>query len=116
MTGGDLTRSIAFNPDGSVLVYIADQDTDDVTELYHVSRLVPGDTIKLNSPLAAGGNVSSSRVEAGSDGKQFYYLADQDADEDFELYMVDIETPGASVKVNPVLPLNGDVVNFQLLP
>ena len=116
VTAGDLSGDIAFSPDGAQLVYSADQDTDGVIELYQVSRLAPGDTVKLNGPLTAGGNVSASGFETSSDGKRLIYLADQDADEDFELYMVDLETPASTVKVNPSLPAGGEVVRFALFP
>jgi len=116
VTAGDLSGDIAFTPEGTELVYSADQDTDGVNELYQVSRSAPGDTVKLNSPLTAGGNVSAAGFEISSDGKRLVYLADQDADEDFELYMVDLETPGSTVKINPLLPPGGDVIRFVLLP
>ena len=116
VAAGDLTRGIAFSPEGAQLVYVADQDTDEVTELYQVSRAAPGDTVKLNSALTAGGNVSSTGFDTSSDGKQLVYLADQETDEDFELYMVDLETPGSTVKISPPLPPGGDVVRFALLP
>ncbi|MGB5426569.1 MAG: hypothetical protein WBN95_07250 [Gammaproteobacteria bacterium] len=116
VTAGDLAGGIAFSLDGAQVLYTADQDTDEVIELYQVSRATPGDTVKLNSALTAGGNVSSTGFETSSDGKQLVYLADQDADEDFELYLVDLETSGSTVKVNPLLPPGGDVIRFELLP
>ncbi len=116
VAGGDIDRGIAFSLDGAQVVYTADQDTDEVVELYQVSRATPGDTDKLNSTLTTGGNVLFQGFETSSDGKQLVYLADQDVDEDFELYMVDLETPGSTVKASPPLPSGGDVARFVLLP
>jgi Tol biopolymer transport system component len=101
------------SPDGSRVVYVADQDTDEVVELYSVP-IEGGEAVKLNRPLAPGGNVGGADAEVDEpfqispDGKRVVYVADQDADEVFEIYSVPIEG-GPVVKLNPPLVAGGDV-------
>ncbi|MGB5178390.1 MAG: hypothetical protein WBP44_06640 [Gammaproteobacteria bacterium] len=116
-SGGDvLTDRYRFSPASDALAYVADEDSNDINEFYLVELASPAVSIKLNSPLTAGGNVSAAELEISSDGERLVYLADQDVDEDYELYRVDLETPGSSVKVSPLLPPGGDVVTFTLIP
>lgn len=83
-------------------VYLADQDTDDVLELYLV-----GSSVKLNPPLPQGKNVTDFLVTP--DKKAVVYRADQDTDEVYELYLVEFSNPGVSAKLNGPLPPGGDV-------
>ena len=112
---GDLTIGFAFTLDGTDLVYVADQDVDGVLELYHVSRDLPGMSVKLNSALPLGGNVGTD-FEMTADGDGLVYLADQDLNEVFELYTVDFNAPGVAMKVNQGLTAGGDVIDFALIP
>src|SRR5262245_45140481 len=113
---GDVS-SHALSPDGAWLVYRADGDQDEVFELYSV--LFSGGTpVKLNGTLASGGdvgNVLGVTFQISSDSSRVVYLADQDANDKFELYTVPI-AGGAAVKLNPALPATGDVVGFAIAP
>ena len=57
---GDVEPDFQVTPDGSV-VYVADQDTDNVFELYSVP-IGGGATTKLNGALTAGGEVDHSII------------------------------------------------------
>ncbi len=115
VAGGDISTDFAFTPGGTALIYVADQDTDDVFELYRVERATPGTTVKLNAPLVAGGNVQSPGFEQSDDGVDLFYIADQAIDEDFELYVVDLATPGAATEVGVPPTAGGDVLEFSLI-
>jgi hypothetical protein len=74
-------------------VYTADQDVDEVYELYSVPIDASASPVKLNGPLVAGGDVllestSTLRVQITPDGTRVLYVADQDTDEVLELYSV----------------------------
>jgi Tol biopolymer transport system component len=100
--GGDVEPGIVVSRDGRKVLYRADQDTDDVIDLYAVSLASPGTSVKVNGTLTAGGAVS--RVFAlSASGDRAAYIADQDTDNLNEAYTVDLSaaTPGASVKLNP---------------
>jgi Tol biopolymer transport system component len=115
VAGGDITTDFAFTPGGTALVYVADQDTDDVFELYRVERATPGTTVKLNAPLVSGGDVQPSGFEQSDDGVALLYIADQQVDEDFGLYVVDLATPGTATDVGYPPPAGGDVLEFSLI-
>ena len=87
-----------------------------MNELYRVNRSAPGASVRINDTLFAGGNISSAGFKVTSDGEQLVYLADQDVDEVFELYIVDLDTPAVSSRLNAALPVDGDVLKFILVP
>jgi Tol biopolymer transport system component len=98
VAGGQLAFIFAVSPDGAQIVYGAEQDTDDVRELYLVDSATPGASIKLSAPLVAGGNAGGFLFSP--DGTQVVYFADQDTDGVGELYLVDTAAPGVSTKLN----------------
>ena len=111
-SGGDDGNSNGSSPSVSSterIVYLADQDIDDVSELYLV-----GSSIKLNPPLSQGKNVLDFRITP--DKTAVVYRADQDTDEVFELYRVEFANPGVSTKLNSPLPVGGDVWSAVITP
>ena len=108
---GDVS-SYQVSPDGSTVVYRADQDTDEVSELYSVP-IGGGAVTKLNGALVAGGDVASD-FQVSPDGSTVVYRADQDTDDVYELYSVPIGG-GATTKLNSALVAGGDVASdFQV--
>ena len=75
------------SPDGSTVVYRADQDADNVSELYSVP-IGGGAVTKLNGALVIYGDVQS--VHIIPNGSTMVSRADQDTDQVFELYSVPI--------------------------
>jgi hypothetical protein len=73
-------------PNGTHVVYLADQETDGVYELYRVP-CAGGEPVKLNGPLVAGGDVMIEFQET-PDGSHVIYRADLALDESVELYSV----------------------------
>jgi Tol biopolymer transport system component len=113
--GGDVVAAFEFSPDGSTIVYIADQDVDEVMELFAVSLDALGTSVKLNGALMDGGDVC--RFEVSPDSTRVAYCADQDADETLELYAVELASPGQSVKLNPQLINGGSITGkFDFAP
>ena len=100
----------SISADSSTVVYRADEDTDEVHEIYAVS-IGGGSQTKLNGNLVADGEVQ--RYEISGDSSTVVYLADQDDDEVYELFSVAI-TGGADTKLNPALAADGDVWSFQI--
>ena len=58
-------REIKISPDGSRVVYLADEDTEGVNEIYSVP-IGGGAATRLNGPLVAGGRVSSFVISPDS--------------------------------------------------
>jgi Tol biopolymer transport system component len=109
VTGGNVYTSFEFSPDSSTVGYVADQEQDDVLELFAAPIVTPGTTKKLNGTLTAGGDVC--RFEWSPDSTRVAYCADQDTDEVMELYTVPLASPGQAVKVNPPLVSGGKVTS-----
>ena len=85
-------NNFQISPDSSRVVYVADQDADDVLELYSVP-ITGGYSAKLNGILTPGGNVfagTTSSFQISPDSSRVVYVADQDTDDIFELYSVPI--------------------------
>ncbi len=111
VTGGDVQiNEFGLSPDGSMLFYIADQEVDEVDELYLVrmNGLVIGAPLKLNPPLTAAQDVEIARWSP--DSTRLLYTGDQETDGAVELYVVDVAS-GSIGKVNGALGVGGGVVS-----
>lgn len=114
---GDVSaESYLFAPDSSFVVYRADQDIDGQFDLYRAELAMPATTFKLNAPLVAGGDVPPAAYtpafRVSADGSRFIYIADQETDGVFELYTVDLATPGVAAKLSPPMSFDG-VLQFE---
>lgn len=92
----------SFSPTGDAVVYLADQDTNDVDELY-LADLLGGSSppAKLNPPL---GSPSSDvrRVELAPEGDRLLYVADTTVAGVDELFLLDLSSSAAAlVRVTP---------------
>ncbi len=106
-------ESFLIRPDSQRVVYVADQDEDQVFEVYSVP-LGGGTVTKLNDLLVASGDVFAFRIGPGS--QQVVYVADQDTTGVDELYSVPLGG-GTVTKLNGPLVTGGDVIaNFFISP
>jgi Tol biopolymer transport system component len=109
-----------FAPGGKRIVYLADQDEDEVVELYSVPTSGRERAVKLNGDLVAGGDVQPGYKYLSNnispDGSRVVYLADQDTNDVVELYSVPIDGSAPPVKLNGVLGISGDVTAFLIDP
>jgi len=110
---GDTDDFFLISPDSSTLVYIADQEINNVLELYSVP-ITGGTPTKLNATLPTNGDVSTNDFLISPNGTSVIYVAEQDADNVFEIYSVPI-TGGTPTKLNGTLPVGGDVDDFILI-
>ncbi len=100
VSNGDVTTAYQWMPDSNGIIYVADQDTDGVNELYYVTANNPTITTRLNAALVAGGNVSTTGLSII--GNDVYYTADQHTDELFRTYKVNVFNPGVVSRVDEV--------------
>jgi Tol biopolymer transport system component len=113
--GEGTTPAVALTPDGTRAVYLGEQDTDGVVELYGVPLDGSAPPVKLNGPLVAGGGVrgtSAAHVpfQVSPDGAFVVYVADQDTDEVLELYRAPVLGGVPPVKLSGALVAGGSVV------
>jgi hypothetical protein len=115
VTGG-IVYDFNISQDSSRVVYLADQDTATVFELYSVPLLGPAAAgIKLNGTLVAGGTVDRFRISPGS--SRVVYLANQDTATVFELYSVPLLGPAAAgIKLDGTPVAGWIVFDFKISP
>src|SRR5262249_23983201 len=79
---------IRVSPDGATVFYVADPQNTGVFELYRT--LIDGSSppVKISAPLDSVNDVTSFALTAR--GVRFLYRADQDVDEQFELYALQL--------------------------
>ena len=99
--------------DATKIIYVADQDTVEVNELYTVNLNQPGVSTKLNPALSGDRDVGEAFITP--DNASILYRADQDVNDTFELYQVNFNNPGVATKLNAAFP-NGSLGVDQWLP
>ena len=115
--GGGLTMysgGFRISPDGSRVVYRAEQETIDVNELYSVPVDGSAAPVKLNAPLPAGGSTNSYKISP--DSQYVVYTADQDTDNVYELYRAPIDSSSPPIKLSGTLVAGGSVTYFTVSP
>ncbi len=113
--GVRIWNSFLISPEGTRVVYCADQDRNDVYEIYSAPMDGSSSAVKLNAPLPFDRNVAEYRISA--DGIRVVYVADQDANDVWELFGVPIDGSSAPVQLNGPLVPGGDVgFDFEISP
>jgi hypothetical protein len=112
--GGKSVTQFAVTPDSTKVVYIANQDTTNVNELYQVAFGNPQSSTKLNAPLAAPKNVTDFVIAPNS--ATVVYLADQNINGVFEIFPSPIAGPGSATSLNPPLSAGQTVTEFAITP
>jgi hypothetical protein len=92
-------------------------------ELYlvDVSGAAPSAPLKVNAPLPPLGGIYDEPDAArpflwSPNGSQVVYKADQDANEVYELYVVDLDCLEVSTKISGALAPGGDIWDFVWEP
>jgi Tol biopolymer transport system component len=114
-TGGEvgglfLTLGVTISPDSSRVVYTADQEVNDRTELFSVPIDGSAAPVKLNASLTAQGDVFDIDILVSPDSTRVVYRADQALDEVFEYFSVPVDGSAAPVRLNDPLGGNRDVL------
>lgn len=114
VAGGDVSvfsstarPAFTISPDGSRVVYAADQRTDGVFELFSTTPDGSGTPVALGGPSIAEGDVRDA-FQITADGAHVIYAADHDRDEVVELYGAPIRG-GKATRLNAHLVAGGDV-------
>jgi hypothetical protein len=86
--------SFAISPDGTWVVYAADQDSDEVVEAYAVPTDGSQPARKVNRRLVPGGDVYPPSFTP--DSARVLYVGDQEEDDTYELFTSWVERPSPS--------------------
>lgn len=115
VAGGDVDRShVKATPDATRVVYLADQDTDQVRELYSAPLDGSAAAIKLNGPLGPSGQVRSFRIAA--DSQRVVYRAGPTASGNFELHSVRTDGSTSPVRLDTDPVSGGMVLQYAISP
>jgi Tol biopolymer transport system component len=94
LVAGGTTSSFRIADDGSRVAYSADQDTDNLEELYSVPSAGPASAgVGISGPLQPSGSINN--IIMPPDSGRVLYTADQQTDGVFELYIADSGPPVA---------------------
>jgi Tol biopolymer transport system component len=102
------TPSFRLTPRGDSLVYVADQETDEVFEGYHVRCNGSALARKINRTPAPGGDISQFVMVITPDSRRVIYGADQEEDQFYEFFtstLNGLPTVGNSTPLGPDLPV-----------
>ena len=102
---GDV-QEFSFTPDGTRIVYLADQDQDEVYELFSVPS-EGGAPVRLNPTLGEDASVEDFAI--APDGSRVVYTSDQETADQLELFSVPTDGSATAVKLNGPLVLGGDI-------
>ena len=111
VAGGNVTYGpVQWSPDSSRIAYSADQSTDAIVELYTSPPATAVGNVKVSGALVAGGAVDGYFFRWAPDSSRIAYVADQDTDQQFELYTSPAATAVGNAKVSGTLIPAGDVL------
>ncbi len=113
--GGDVT-SFAITPDGTSVVYRADQRFDEIFELFRVLFATPQASILLNPAFAIASGKSVKKFAVTPDSTKVVYIANQDSVNIDELYQVAFALPQNPTKLNVALAAGRNVTDFSIAP
>jgi Tol biopolymer transport system component len=102
-----------ISPDGSRVVYVADQDTDMQFELYSVPAGGPADEgVKLNQPMDPGSEVDEWNFEVSPNNEKLVYVAGE-AYVDWNVFSVPLTGPSSEVEqISGPMKTGGFVYSF----
>jgi Tol biopolymer transport system component len=102
-------------PGAGRAVYQSDRALDSAYELFSAPLDASSPPVAVSGPLAAGGSIAY-QYQATLDGGRVLYIADQDADQVFELFSAPANGSASPIKLNAPLPEHADVLSFSLGP
>ena len=112
LTDGGKISDFSWAPDSTRIAYLADQETDEVFELFTVEP-DGNDDVRISDDLTDDGDVTD--FSWAPDSTRIAYLADQETDEVFELFTVEPDG-NDGLRISDDLTDGGDVTDFVWSP
>jgi Tol biopolymer transport system component len=113
--GDVVTDAFAISSDSTRVVYLADQDTDLVNELYSSLLDGSGGMVKLNGSLVAGGEVFRE-FAITPDGSRVIYRADEQAEGAVQLFSVPADGSQPPIAIGGSGITGRTVLHFTISP
>ncbi len=115
-TGGDVER-FAWDATGTRIVYLAQQNGQDLCELFSApAGGGPGDVVQLSPTLVSGGGVQPD-FAITPDGQRVVFRADRTVNEKFQVFSVPIDGSAPATRLSDQFPdAHSDVVGFVIAP
>lgn len=108
IAGGNVDGDdFVVTPNSQHVVYLADQDTNDVFELYRAPITGGGTSIKLSGTVSAAPGVTEKSTYMSPDGQ--YVVFRISASGILQLYSARVDGTGSRVRLNPTLIPGGQV-------
>jgi hypothetical protein len=111
--GREVREDFQISADSNRVLYLTDQGTDDVFELYSVPINGSAPPVKLNNPLVSGYGVFYG-YQVSADSSRVVYQADQNLDYVLELYSVPIDGSAPPIQINTPMPSGHYLSSFQI--
>src|SRR5262245_3712382 len=110
----DVEPGVLVSPNSQWVVYLADQDVNDVIHLYSVPSDGSAPPVRLSGAMVPGGDVQG--VTITPDSGHVVYSADQAIDDVFEVFAAPIDGSSQAIRLNPTLAGDRDVRMFAVTP
>lgn len=107
MVSGGNSYTFVWSPDNSRIAYLADQDTDEQSELYSALPGAADSAVKISGVLPVGAEVYN--FSWSPDSRRVVYLADQDTAGVIEAFTASASGGGATTKVSATLTTDDDI-------
>lgn len=111
--GGSGASDFVISPLSNKVVYRANQDDEDIYELYSINTDGTGGTQKVNGTIVTNGLTKELSFRITANGLKVIYIADQEVDEKFELYSSNIDG-SSNTKINGSISANVDIDSFKI--
>jgi len=110
---GEITTA-EVTSDSARVVYLGEQDTAGVVELYSAPAAGGAAPLRLNDTLPVGGEVQEMRI--APDASRVVYVADQSADDLFGLYSVPAAGGSAPVPLTTLADTSRRIADLEVSP
>ena len=112
VTNGSVFTEYQISPDSNRVVYVADQDTDNVHEVYSVPINGPASAgVKVSGAIIAGNGIltMAPTVLISPDSQRVVYLSYQDSASVHDAYSAPLDSSTVPVRLSSVLPAGSSV-------
>jgi Tol biopolymer transport system component len=115
VAGGDVEKGFQITPDGQNVLFVADKEVDQVSELFF-SPITGNPVKKLSGDLVPGGDLDAY-FQIAPDSSKVVFLADKNVDSVYQLFSVPISAGELPLTISSGSVLGGDVrAGFKITP